>query len=158
MTTQLVKTPIGVFPSHEAYKRLVAAGIQPDSDNLTSLSTQVEVYEPHPVNKGMLKFVRNKTARELWKDIESLLSFYVLDWKDRFDYIGLPALSKEDEPLPEYHYIACYVVPGSNEGHYLHADLILRDDRVHRIFLGKTFLGAGKAWEVAIAISTILEF
>ena len=69
---QLIKTPIGVFARHEAYKRLVNAGIEPTPDNLISLSTQIEFYEPHTEKKGMLKFVRRKKAQELWEEIESL--------------------------------------------------------------------------------------
>jgi hypothetical protein len=159
---QLTKTPLGVFPRIEAYDRLKDAGIEVNSETLIALCTEAEIYKPHPDHKGLLKFVGRKKAQELWEEIESLLPYYIPDWKDRFDYIGISAAvdlhSSKDEAIPLYQNIACYVVPGSNEGDYLHVDLIMPGNKIHRLFLGKTFLGAGTAWEVAIAISTILSW
>ena len=90
------------------------------------------------------------------------------DELDYFDimaenYSGGQEASKQ--PWPKYRWIACYAVIGSNEGHYVHIDVVYKDNDVivdphgknqevscqRMMFLGKTFAGFDKAWDIARA-------
>lgn len=56
--------------------------------------------------------------------------------------------------LDQYRWIACYVVAGGSEGHYVHVDLVAGYDRewtgkVLHLITGKTFLGLSHAQKIA---------
>ena len=50
-----------------------------------------------------------------------------------------------------YAWVACYAVTGGSEGHYIHIDVITRDDTRRLITLGKTFEGMDRALAIANA-------
>ncbi len=164
----LVKTPMGIFPVHVGYEKLKEAGLLGQSGVFDRLEVQIENYIPHPEKHGYLKYIGNKTVGEVRKRLEEYLPHYVKpiegaeNWKDRFDYFDLSAATvitglKSDSPWPRCHGIACFVVKGANEGYYLHVEALKQEGTRQLVFLGKTFLGASTAWEVAEAIATILQ-
>lgn len=58
-----------------------------------------------------------------------------------------------------YRWIAVFAVTGSNEGHYVHVELIWDEERtrhVESLFLTKTFAGHASALELAKIIARIL--
>lgn len=154
MSSVLVKTPVGIFPWQEAHKKLSEQNIKPDTETFMPLAVEVEIYRPKPGDSRYVELVRHKTPKEVWSEVKDILHHYVPDWNDRFDYIGNSCMCK-DAAIPSYNHIACYVVAGASEGHYLHVDFTGHPDG-SCVILGKTFLGAQPAWDVAIAIATIL--
>lgn len=154
MHNLLIKTPLGIFTFSEAHQKLTEAGIPVDKDSFVRLEVETEIYQPSEKDPRYLNLVRRKTPKEIWAEVKAILHHYVPDWKDRFDYIGNSCMCK-DGPIPSYNNIACYVVAGGSEGHYLHVDYTGHPDG-SCVILGKTFLGPQAAWDVAIAIATIL--
>jgi len=64
----------------------------------------------------------------------------------------------------KYRWIACYVVTGRSEGHYVHVDLIIDDSdramgdgRRLSVFLAKTFQGRTHGYEIARQCAELLE-
>ena len=152
----MVKTPFGVLPKNQARERVVTAGLPLDKENFCPLEVDVEVYSPTPDGK-YLELVRRKGCRELWGKVKTVLEHYVPTWEDQFDYIGVSTgNSNEEKEIPDFVRMFCFVVAGASEGYYLHLEIIRKDGQDSNLFLGKTFLGAKPAWEVAAAISTIL--
>ena len=157
---QLAETPLGILPRSQAWKKLKEAGID-GNGNIKILETSPEIWGPNPEKPGYLLLVRRKRVQELWEEVKALLPFYVPEWADYFDYIGVSAASRledKDAVIPEYRWVSCYVVRGGSEGYYLHVDVINAEDQRTLLFLGKTLSGSSQmAWETAQAISLILE-
>lgn len=65
------------------------------------------------------------------------------------------------DPFPDGAWVACYVVTGGNEGHYVHIDVLkrgsaLREPERHMVAMVKTFLGRKRAYEVALRCAELL--
>lgn len=155
----LVKTPIGIFTWREAHKNLETNGIKTDKETFIPLTAEIEVYEPNPENPRYLRKARNKTMKEVLDDINKMLPYYVSDIEEVWDYFHISCrISQQcDVPFPEYRCIVVYVITGTSEGHYVHVDIINKEEKRENIFLGKTFSGFNKAWDVARALALILE-
>ncbi len=120
------------------------------------------MWEKNPEKPGYLRFVRRRKPNEIWELVKALLPHYIPQWEEYFDYIGISSEFKyqktEDEDLPKFRHIACYVVKGGSEGHYLHVDLLMDEGKRQQLFLGKTLSwSAQTAWETAQAMALILE-
>lgn len=66
-----------------------------------------------------------------------------------------------DKSLQWWRWTPCYVVTGSNEGHYVHIDVLRRlfsrqEEETHLLASIKTFQGRRKAYEVAIRCAELL--
>jgi hypothetical protein len=64
--------------------------------------------------------------------------------------------------LESYRWIACYVVTGGSEGHYVHVDLIGGYDhdwsgKTLHLITGKTFLGLAHAQKIANRCAELLR-
>ncbi len=57
----------------------------------------------------------------------------------------------------EYTWLACYPVTGGSEGHYVHVDVIYRDNSRRLLFLVKTFKGIEHAWKIAQRAGELLH-
>lgn len=89
----------------------------------------------------------------------------VLDNENLIDeYFSVSATA--DQPfsklLESYRWIACYVVTGGSEGHYVHVDLISGYDhdwsgKVLHLITGKTFLGLEHAQKIANRCAELLQ-
>ena len=72
------------------------------------------------------------------------------------DYLSLGGLTEGHLPWPSsWSWIACFVVTGGSEGHYLHVEVITNDQR-WLLYLGKTFSGIDKALEISNALTKML--
>ncbi|MBO8128050.1 MAG: hypothetical protein H0Z39_02460 [Peptococcaceae bacterium] len=109
----------------------------------------------------MLRYVRNRMVREVFKDLRERLKSEDLLPDEYFELSF--GITDGDREFPRYRGLACYPVTGSSEGHYIHVDaLVLRED-LHPavlecvpVFLGKTFQGFDFAARVAAACAKYL--
>lgn len=79
--------------------------------------------------------------------------------KAGYDYLALGGSFRFDEEIPEHHSVACYVVTGGSEGHYVHVDIMVPNGRglvARNLMLLKTFEGDRKAWGHARKIANLL--
>ena len=81
---------------------------------------------------------------ELFEKLEEKLS-PLID-----EYLSLDfRLNPEDEVITRFHHIACYAVVGGSEGHYVHIEFTLPDDKRIGLALAKTFQGMDHALKIA---------
>jgi hypothetical protein len=88
--------------------------------------------------------VSGRKLGDIYKDLRTALGGMV----DGYFHLATPSLTEERWPRL-VKWIACYVVTGASEGHYIHVDLIYHDNSRQLVFLGKTFLGAQHAQAIA---------
>ena len=94
------------------------------------------------------------TIQEVYNYLNDNLTENLID--EYFSIAGINEF-KENEPFPDnYRWIAVFPVTGSNEGHYVHVELITGKER-NLIFLAKTFRGKDHAWEIAKKIGSLLH-
>ena len=71
---------------------------------------------------------------------------------------------EKDEPWPEkFRWVACYVVTGDSEGHYIHVDLIdgyhggqgMHGEVVRHLITGKTFDGRAAGQRLASRLAEL---
>jgi len=68
------------------------------------------------------------------------------------EYFSLDFRLKKEDPAPKrFHHIACYAVVGGSEGHYIHIDFTLPDEKRLSFALAKTFGGMENALKIANA-------
>lgn len=118
---------------------------------------ETDIWVDNPEEKGLLKFVRNKTIGEVHKEvIQFLKEQFLYDRLDYFNISGMVQLMEKDKKdFPKWRCIACYAVVGSNEGHYVYVDAIAINGDVISIFAGKTFCGMDFALEVSNALTKV---
>lgn len=108
---------------------------------------EIGVYEPMPDRPGCLRYVRNRTVGEVWKELGERLQ-----QEDLFpdEHMGMAASANGRSEFPAYRFLACYPVTGGSEGHYIHVDAV-KEGKNAPVFLGKTFQGMDFAAAVAAA-------
>jgi hypothetical protein len=154
----LVQTPLGILDNTEARKKLDEAGIKVDKETYRPLLIDTEIWESDPEKPGYLRYVKQMSVGDVFNRLKEYLSHYAPDWKDVLDYLHVDSdITCRDKGLdddfPKYDgYMKCYLVTGSSEGHYIHVDV---NNKL--VFLGKTFAGPDKGWEIVQAIATILR-
>ena len=112
---------------------------------------ELENWEPVPDKPGCVRSVGTRTAREVFKDMESFLweenlypdDYFSLDWDFR---------KKEDEPLPHVDNVICYAAWGGSEGVYFEVEFVVRHPTDHRRMLvgfatGKTLGETAKDYD-----------
>jgi len=97
------------------------------------------------------------TMRDVAEAVEAQLKEAGL-WEE-LDYfsVDLKLQKKKDEAFPEYAWIACFPVTGGNEGHYIHIDIITRDNEHIHFLTAKTFMGMEYAGKVATECAKLLS-
>lgn len=116
---------------------------------------ETDIWEKDKEVKGLLKFVRYRTINEVFKEVNQFLKEQFL--YDGLDYFHISDFQDDKKKLdfPQWRYIACYAVVGSNEGYYIHLDAVTTNGEVVPIFIGKTFLGIDFALEVSNALTKV---
>jgi hypothetical protein len=116
---------------------------------------EIAKYEPIPEEPGYVRFVGNRTVREI---VDELTERLKKDdrYPDEYFHCSGDFMFNDKKEFPRYRWIACYPVLGTNEGHFIHIDaLVFREDlgvlQCVPVFLGKTFQGFDFAARVATA-------
>lgn len=67
------------------------------------------------------------------------------------EYFALSTLmeNQQNALIPEYRRLACFAVTGISEGHYVRIEAIEADEQRTLLFLGKTFAGFDRAYDIA---------
>ena len=119
------------------------------------LVVETDIYGPSE-KEGYVKVVGTKSLRDVLNEITQMLPLYGTSVDD-MDYFDLCTRRIGDMPFPQtYFRLICFAVTGGSEGHYIHVGVVQKDEKYQDLFLGKTFLGYGKACEIAQIIGLIL--
>ena len=106
--------------------------------------------EPIPDKPGYVREIPRKTA-EILRELNERLE---AEGNKPDEYGFSLSVSREIEaqywPL-RFAWVACYAVTGGSEGHYIHIDVITREDKRILMSLGKTFEGMERALQIANA-------
>lgn len=101
----------------------------------------------------MVKVEVGRSIRSIHKELLTELG----DMVDEYFHIDYVIRGRGTFLWPDnVHWIACYAVTGGSEGHYIHVDLIDREDKRTLVFLGKTFLGMQHAQNIAARCAELL--
>jgi len=100
-----------------------------------------------------------KTIGEVLKEVEQVLKY--LDYNN-YDYIGCSHGVDPQDFFPSHYWLACYVVSGNNEGHYIHVDVFIKNPATkqmsHRfLYRIKTFAGMEYAYRLAHVLAEMLQ-
>ena len=119
---------------------------------------EIQVFEPVPDKPGYQQWSHNRTLAEVLGELNARLLARDLE-PDEYGFDIMPRAEgferSRDLSWPDYRWIACFAVTGSNEGHYIHIEAI-KDNRRELIYVAKTFQGMGRAFEIARACAEIL--
>lgn len=109
--------------------------------------------------------VEGRSIKEIGRELIAALHAY----ENLIDEYFTIASNSPTHPMPghrlnilsnwpdDVHWIACYAVRGSSEGHYIHVDLIRTDESRDLVFLGKTFQGMQHAQLIAARCAELLD-
>lgn len=114
---------------------------------------EMDEWIPSPEPPGYLVRKRWRPLGEVGKNLNAALKS--LDMLPDEYGMNLDTDMTPDTPCPEHRWIACFAVEGGSEGWYIHVDALTGDHRIP-LFLGKTFQGMDRAYEVARTIAKIL--
>jgi hypothetical protein len=120
-----------------------------------SKAVELCVWEKDLDKPGYIKKTRHKTFSEVYTEFDSVVKPYI-------DEYCSPAFESDVRgrnmyPIPPCSRIACWAVPGSNEGDYVHIDLIMLGNGERTPFaIIKTFNGNDYAWELAKFCANLL--
>lgn|GEM_PF-1447087 len=119
------------------------------------LVVETDIYGPSE-REGFVKVVATKSLTDVLTEIVQLLPLYGISMDD-LDYFDVCASNRGNMPFPRLYFrLICFPVTGGSEGHYIHVGVVKQDQTYEDLFLGKTFLGYGKACEIAQIIGLIL--
>jgi hypothetical protein len=107
------------------------------------MSIEIELYEPSPdpvrAKEGFVQHVGNRKISAIYNDLRKRLEKANL--LHEIEYFEVMAGVDATAEFPKYRWIACYAVPGTSEGWYIHVDAN-KDDKRTLIFLGKVLGGS----------------
>ena len=110
---------------------------------------------------GMLRYVGNRPAREVYQDLVAALGTIHDDCE--YSSLGHPFQYGGLVEVPRYRRIAVFPVTGGSEGHYVHVDLFVASEEnlaqtvVVPLMLVKTFGGMAHARTIANCLADALE-
>ena len=113
---------------------------------------EIQKWEPVPEKPHCVKEAGKLTLGE----VEELLNTKLKELGIAPDDYGfdLTYHLKADQEFPEYHWICCYPVTGSSEGHYMHIDIIDGNGYKH-LFTGKTLREGQTGMEYAYEVCKV---
>lgn len=100
--------------------------------------------------------LEGRTLKEIEQDLIDALGRDKYNGVHMMEYFTANNYEIQDLFPKDYRWIACFPVTGGSEGHYIHVDLILQDDKRLNVFLGKTFQGLGHAIEIAAKLARLM--
>ena len=123
---------------------------------------ETDIYEPIPEKPGLLRYVGQRTLKEVFQELEQRLKADGL--LQEVEYFGICVTVRYSDEwrdgngegylFPAFRWIACYAVTGSSEGHYVHIDAIMPDGERMSLGGGKTFMG----WEAACKLANACAY
>ena len=122
-----------------------------------------EKWGPDPQKEGYLKYEGQFTVKEVYDAILQLLPEHGIDINygspGGLEYFSsvLDNHGNQEKEFPRSRWIACYVVTGGSEGHYIHVDSIDGNDKREMVFLGKSLCGREEAEHFCTVVARILE-
>jgi hypothetical protein len=109
---------------------------------------------------GQIKRIQGRLGREVVTDMEYEMRKILVEAEGvnlgMAFQPGYPVLFR-GERIPRHIWVACYVVTSSNEGHYVHIDLLLEGNERITLCTIKTFMGEDHAWTIARQAAKLLE-
>ncbi len=103
-----------------------------DPNALSVDSIEIGIWEPVPDKPGYVKAVGNRPVGDILTELVEKLKILCPKEMEQLDYgFNYDGLHHEVDPKdawPSYRWIACYVVRGDSEGHYLHIDVLHGED------------------------------
>jgi hypothetical protein len=130
---------------------------------------ELDFWEPSPEKPGTSRRICMRFVYDVYQELSQRLTDEFRDTECGFEGLSMSygwGLSDPDRyrehRWPEmFRWIACYAVTGSNEGHYIHVDLIVPSGTrepatVTPMFLCKTFGGMEHAQKIAAFIANAL--
>ena len=111
---------------------------------------------------GYIVNTRGRKFIDILKDLNTKMR--AMPWPKDTDYEGFTyCYNAGDDDRGKhvvfpthYRWIACFCVAGGNEGHYVHLELIHRNDSRQLVFLCKTFYGRAHGELLAIRAAALL--
>jgi hypothetical protein len=111
--------------------------------------------------EGYVRNERGRPVSEIVKDLNESLG--KMEWPDepfggKYEGMGLWWDSSNDRPIwpVEWSWISCFAVTGSNEGHYVHVEVIANGGSRKLMALHKTFGGRARAQLIASRCALLL--
>lgn len=133
---------------------------------------ETQIWEPNPENLPYLRLARCRTVEEVYQDIKNRLKQIPCPGEDcslldSMDYFSISLRNQatgeieRDKSWPErYRWISCFAVTGSNEGYYIHVEVITPDDKGPEkrtlLYLGKTFVSMDTALIISNELTKML--
>lgn len=122
---------------------------------------QLDFWEPVPEKPGFVQRVAGRKIVDVHAELIARLRDAAPDYEGcslAYRWTLAPGADVSQHRWPAtYHWIACYAVTGSNEGHYVHVDLVDQDGRTIPMFLIKSFLGREHAQRIAALCAEWLD-
>lgn len=121
-----------------------------------------DIWEKDPENPGYLKYVGQRRVDDVFTDLRKALfrtagtDGSIPELENALEYFSPNSIAPELWPKGR---TIVYAVTGSNEGHYIHVDVISPEGKsqgVTNIILGKTFDGFDAAWAFAGRVAKLL--
>ena len=122
------------------------------SKGFKDYEARVDKLSTYDVLFGLCINMKGRPCEEIFKELRYHLQILGLEPDEYF----MLEEEFEKQPFPNYHWIACYAVPGGSEGHFIHVDIIGTKGR--KLFacgktLQETKAGLAYCYRIAAAIS-----
>jgi hypothetical protein len=121
------------------------------------------LFEPSPPGSIFHgKFIRQKTIKEF---TDELIAAFLAGWPNEFEWFGLVCVLDHghtylsltsDSPIPDEHWLICYVERGGSEGWLVRLDLFNKDNRRIPILSGKCF-DRDYAWRACRVLHELID-
>jgi hypothetical protein len=113
-----------------------------------------DCWQPDPDRAGYLRYVCQRTIREVVADLRRVLGEYPVGGEEYFTASKYGRRGEEITDWPKGR-IAVFAVRGSNEGDYVHIEVIHEGESTI-VALAKTFQGRDAAWTFARHVADLL--
>jgi hypothetical protein len=119
-------------------------------------AVEVDVWEPVPGKPGYVRRKEYRLLRDIQEELTAQLQLHLPEDFNHVEYFspGDMTGNEKDRRWPSAgRHTAVFTVEGGNEGHYVHVEVLMPDDKPPaRCFLIKTFGG----WESALRLSNAI--
>lgn len=119
-------------------------------------TVETDVWRPDADRPGYLLHVRDRTVGEVYDDLRAIIGEHPDGGEEYFTLMSA-AGAREASPLWPQGRIVVFSVTGSNEGDYVHVEVLDDGDgRRELVILAKTFAGRDASWAFARRLADLL--